>query len=314
LSHTGKWRRRRFRQRLLAFLFLGALVAGAYWLGRTHSDLRLAGQALDSDHESDTLIPHLFVPELGVDFKRWSPDGPSPDRPWVAIIIDDFGQTPSLKIAPEFLKLPFPVTISVIPDNPRSADVAKLAREAGRELFIHLPMEPEKRVSMAERDMVLTGMSAADLKRILDRATADVAGAVGLNNHMGSRATSNEALMRELAAELKQRGLLFIDSRTGYASCAYRVMTGEGVPALWRDVFLDNERDTTHIARQIAALARVARTRGWAIGVGHSHPQTLAMLKRLLPQVIADGARVVTVSELVAKVGEMRREALAAGE
>jgi polysaccharide deacetylase 2 family uncharacterized protein YibQ len=193
----------------------------------------------------------------------------------LALIIDDFGPPGTARLAPAFLQMPFDLTISIIPGNPKSVAVHRLARAAGREVFIHLPMEPLVPQAMDEKHMVSAGVDSSDLAEIMARVTRELPGAAGLNNHMGSRATLDEGTMRLLAGELLPRGLVFVDSRTAEGSLGYQVMIAHGVPALWRDVFLDNDRDTSRIAGQLRQLVDLARRRGWALGIGHCCRETL---------------------------------------
>jgi len=123
---------------------------------------------------------------------------------------------------------------------------------------------------------------------------------------MGSRATSDDRLMKMLAVELKERNLIFIDSRTVPNSRALPAMKIVGVPALGRDVFLDNYRDVENIQVQLQALLKVARRRGWAIGIGHSNRVNLEALTEAIPIIEESGVKFVTVSALVDGVGEIK--------
>jgi uncharacterized protein len=109
-----------------------------------------------------------------------------------------------------------------------------------------------------------------------------VSGARGVNNHMGSRATTDRAAMDAVMEELKARGIFFLDSRTSPDSVAEDAARANGVPALRRDVFLDltDDPDGVRLALQ-EAVAR-ARESGHAVAIGHVHPVTLEVLGREL--------------------------------
>lgn len=62
-------------------------------------------------------------------------------RPRVAIIMDDLGY--DIQAARALLKLGFPVTFSVLPNVPYAFSTASLAHENGREVLLHIPMEPK---------------------------------------------------------------------------------------------------------------------------------------------------------------------------
>lgn len=291
-------------------LALMALVWRLISIGAVHRSA--VHHSLDADADTALVYPDLQALIPGIAGRTLGKDFPSPAHPWIALIIDDFGPPGSVRVVPEFLDMPIDITVSVIPGNPKTAAVADAMERAGRELFIHLPMEPATPTAMEERYMVMSGIDSAALGAILDRVTTELPQAVGLNNHMGSRVTADEGLMTLLAGELKRRGLMFVDSRTGDNSIGYEVVSAEGVPALWRDVFLDNQRDSTAIVRQMNELVALARRRGWGLGIGHACPVTAATLAAITPEIVASGIRFVTAGKLVDAVWRMQQLALVA--
>ena len=124
--------------------------------------------------------------------------------------------------------------------------------------------------------------------------------AVGVNNHQGSLATSNVALMAELMPALRERHLFFIDSRTTTATVALDAAAHDGVACAFRNVpFLDDVRETGAIRRQLELAIRGAKEKGAAVTIGHPHPETLQLLREMLPQVQAQGVELVDASVLV---------------
>lgn len=225
-----------------------------------------------------------------------------PDEALLVFIIDDFGPAWNREIVKGFIDFPADITLSVIPGNRTSKEVSLAAAKAGKELFIHLPMEPSERVAVDERDMIWVKTDNAGLRQVLDRVTREIPGAVGINNHMGSRATSNSRLMKIFATELGRHHLFFVDSRTSERSEALRSMQDAGVNALGRDVFLDVEGDSASVAARIAETARIARKRGWAIAIGHVKAGTLAAMSAALPKLEREGFRLVSAGELIQKL------------
>ena len=171
-----------------------------------------------------------------------------------------------------------------------------------REVMLHLPMEPDGYpATNPGADAVLVGMSAADIRARLDQALASMTAVTGLNNHMGSAATSDTPTMRTLMDLLRERDLFFVDSLTSSRSVAYAEAVRAGIPAERNRIFLDydNENETT-IAANLARLVQSAKSAGFAVGIGHPHPATAAVLARELPRLASQGVRFVTVSELMA--------------
>jgi len=122
---------------------------------------------------------------------------------------------------------------------------------------------------------------------------------VGVNNHQGSRATADPALMDTLMPLLRDRGLFFIDSRTTAATVAYDAAERSGVPAASRKVFLDDTVTRDAILAQLELAARDARRDGSAIAIGHPHPATIAALAEGVPRLESSGIRLVFASDLV---------------
>jgi len=222
----------------------------------------------------------------------------SPPLARVAILIDDMGS--SLSRLQEILELDSPITISVLPYLRHSRDVSRIASESGRDVLLHLPMEPRNMaVNHPGKGALLTEMAGGAIRKIVEDDLLDVPEAIGVNNHMGSKFTEDEPGMRQVFAVLKEKGLFFVDSRTTSASLGSRLAGESGVENAERDVFLDNKRDVVYIDSQIDILVKIATKEGRAIAIGHPYPETLAALKRMMPGMRARGIEVVPVSELV---------------
>jgi uncharacterized protein len=219
--------------------------------------------------------------------------------PRLAIIIDDLGRDPSA--AASVLALPFPLTASVLPNLQYSAEVADQAYRRGDHVMLHLPMEAESQSGAAQPEPVelRVGMNADQVRSIVASMLATVPHAAGVNNHEGSRATADPALMNALMPAIRARGLYFIDSRTTAATVAYDSAESAGVPAASRKVFLDDTPTRAAILAQLDLAARDARRDGSAIAIGHPHPATIAALGEGLPRLKAEGIRLVFASELV---------------
>jgi uncharacterized protein len=219
--------------------------------------------------------------------------------PQLAIIIDDLGRDPAA--ADSILALPFPLTASVLPHLPFSAEVADEAYRRGNHVMLHLPMEAESNSGDAQPEAIelRVGMNADQVTSILAGMLATVPHAAGVNNHEGSRATADPALMNALMAALRERGLYFIDSRTTAATVAYDSAESAGVPAASRKVFLDDTPTREAVLAQLDLAARDARRDGSAIAIGHPRPATIAALAEGVPRLRADGIRLVFASDLV---------------
>ena len=218
-------------------------------------------------------------------------------NPRLAIIIDDLGYDRSA--ADAVLSLGFPLTVSVLPHLPLSGELAEEAQRRGDQVMLHLPMESEADGAKPEDIELRVGMSAAQVDATLAGMLETVPYVAGVNNHQGSRATADPALMQALMPALRQRGLFFVDSRTDAKTVAYDTAERAGVPAASRKVFLDDVASRDAILKQLALAARDAQRDGFTIAIGHPRPATIAALAEGVPSLEARGIHLVFASELV---------------
>lgn len=229
------------------------------------------------------------------------PEPPSPNIApkvaRVAIVIDDLG--PDLNIARQFAALPFPVTLSVLPEQAHSREIAEMAHAEGREVILHLPMEAINPRENPGRGALMLSMSGDQIRRLIGTDLDTSPYFDGVNNHMGSRVTGDAAMMHIILAELKGRNLFFLDSVTTGDSKGWKVARELKMPALKRDIFLDNDRSPDAIRSQIARLARVAEVKGTALAIGHPHESTLKSLREAAGYFRREGLDVVAARDLV---------------
>jgi len=303
---TRGTRRQHGRERVLLLLCLGTIVFVAVTCARPPAPGGLSTGPAEAPsprapRQVHTAPPDRAETEAPRAESLQPPAGgahaPQREGPRVAIIIDDVGHNPA-DLEP-FLALPQALTFAVLPGLAYSAESAARCREAEREVLLHLPMQPQGDQNPGP-GAVSVGMEARDLTQTLQQDLAAVPGAVGVNNHMGSRATGDRETMDAVMRWAGERGLFFVDSVTGGQSQVPAAAEGAGVPSISRDVFLDGPTvPEEQMARQVETLGKIALRRGHALGIGHAHPRTAALLAEALPRLQAQGIRVVPVSELV---------------
>ena len=198
-------------------------------------------------------------------------------RPMIAVVLDDLGlNRPAARRA---IALPGPLTLAFMTYAERLPDLATKARASGHETLVHVPMEPESGAEDPGPNALLTAHDSATLHERLTWGLNRFEGYVGINNHMGSRFTSQSEGMRTVFSQLRARGLLFLDSKTTAASVGRTLAEEYGVLYVARDVFLDNAYQSRQaIRRQLAQLERIAQRHGSAVGLGHPHRTTLEEL------------------------------------
>jgi uncharacterized protein len=218
-------------------------------------------------------------------------------RARIAIVIDDLGV--DRRRTERTIALKGPLTLSFLAYAADLPHLTEAARRAGHELMVHVPMEPMSHGEDMGPNGLAVSLSHDELLRRLRWDLDRFDGYVGINNHMGSRFTSDVQGMTAVMEELKVRGLLFIDSRTIASTVAAERAQRLGVPNASRDVFLDNERDATAVAERLAVLEARARRQGSAIAIGHPHDGTLAELTLWLDTLASKGLVLVPVSAIV---------------
>jgi polysaccharide deacetylase 2 family uncharacterized protein YibQ len=221
-----------------------------------------------------------------------------PHRPMIAVVIDDLGlNRPATRAT---IALPGPLNLAFLAYAEELSAQAEAGRRAGHETLLHTPMEP-----IGDEDpgpnALMADLPAAENLRRLSEALAKVPGIVGINNHMGSRFTASESALRPVLAELKHRGLLFLDSRTSGGSVGDRLAGQLGLPHVARDVFLDHdvEAGQAYVEDRLAEVEAIARSHGAAVAIGHPHEGTLAALRAWLPALEARGFQLVPISAVV---------------
>lgn len=217
--------------------------------------------------------------------------------PVAAIIVDDLGA--NLGFMRDLLALDLNVTVAVLPNLPHAREAARMAQSAGREVILHLPMEPKDYPAADPgTDPLMVALPAREVRNRLEQYFAVVPFAVGANNHMGSRFTEDQAGMEVVLEMLKERGIYFIDSRTSNETIAYQEAQRLGVKTAARDLFLDNVQTVAAISAELRRLGELAKSHGHAIGICHPHPATLAALKQEAPYLAKLGVRLVPASLL----------------
>ena len=206
----------------------------------------------------------------------------------IVLIIDDFGYRNDL-ISDGFLNLDVPITCAIIPGHSQSRIFAKKAVAAGQEVIIHMPMESTVLTVGEEEYKIKTGMTSEEIEWRINEVLKEIPEAVGMNNHQGSKATTDSKIMSVVASVLKRRGKYFLDSRTAPNTVGEESMRSIGVPTASRHVFLDNNPSINEISAQFDELVAFANKRGLGIGIGHAKPNTLKVLQDKIPELLKAG-------------------------
>lgn len=216
---------------------------------------------------------------------------------YMAVIIDDCGY--DLEPVRILAQLPVKMTFAVLPFKKNSKAALNLIKSSGREAMLHLPMEPLNPAAASEGKMVTVAMTRDEARAFTREALASLPGISGVNNHQGSKATSNRATMKAVLEEVKNQGLYFIDSNT-HAKSIGNVVAGEmGVRSARNQRFLDNSSDVEEIKKQIWSAAALADKTGSAVAICHARPATARAWAEVFQEVKDSGIKFVSVSAIV---------------
>jgi polysaccharide deacetylase 2 family uncharacterized protein YibQ len=222
----------------------------------------------------------------------------APAAPVIALIVDDFGYFYN-SLVKEFLTLEIPITLTVIPGLGYSKRICEAAANAGKEILCHLPMEPEKGgKDGGEIPIIRVEMKGEEIQRATERALQTTPGVIGMNNHMGSRATADREVMEYILEVCKHHGLFFIDSMTTQRSVVGETANRVGVPTLSNDLFIDNEGEDRR--ENMRKIISIARRKGYAVGILHVRSSTLKDLKWMVGEAERAGVKFVSVSDMIA--------------
>ena len=200
----------------------------------------------------------------------------------------------------QLLQIDLQVTPAILPESANATRAARLLQKSDREYMIHLPMQPKQYPQVSPGpNALLLGQSDEQTRQLMRGYFERVPGAIGGNNHMGSRYTEDSGSMRIVLDELQRNGFFFIDSKTIASSVAFTEARNMGVPTARRDIFLDNEEDIPYIRKQIRKMVRIAVARGDLIAICHPYPQTLEAFRLELEWLKQQPVEFVASSKIV---------------
>jgi len=218
----------------------------------------------------------------------------------IAIVVDDFGDIGG-ELLDDFLKLDPNICFAIMPDTPNSVITMQRAHAQGRETLIHIPMEPVGYPkNNPGKNAIFVHMNEHEIDRAISRFANTLSLCKGANNHMGSLATADDIVMRNVMNSLHKHKLYFLDSRTTQISVAYQTAQKAHIPAFRNDLFLDapdlsNKTFDTKIDQILSLVA----SKKQVIAITHCHTkQHLDYLKNVIRRLKQEGFEIVPVSRI----------------
>lgn len=218
----------------------------------------------------------------------------------LAIVIDDLGN--NMNGTEEILNLPITLTAAIMPFMPSTKEDAELANRSGHDVIVHLPMEPKKgKKSWLGPGAITTDLSDEEIRKRVVAAIKDVPHAIGMNHHMGSKATEDERVMRIVLEVCKEYGFFYLDSKTTGKSVVGKIANQINLPYLENNLFFDDVYTTRHVTKQANLLAGKLNKNDQLIAIGHvgiSGSIMASVLEAYIP-VYKNKAQLVPLSKLI---------------
>ncbi|MSN96721.1 divergent polysaccharide deacetylase family protein [Campylobacter sp. FMV-PI01] len=216
----------------------------------------------------------LEIPPQNNAIKTDSVQQTKSNKPKLVIIIDDV----SLKSHVDEIKnINLKLTPSIFPPTKHHKNTPKFAKEF--ECFmIHLPLEAIN-FNSPEIGTLTTKSTKDEIEKTIKNIRKNFPNAKFINNHTGSKFTSDEKSMTMLFEALLKHDFIFLDSKTINTSKVKKVAQKFNQPYIVRDLFLDHENDIKAIKKKLKNSVEMAKKKGFAIVIGHPKSNTFKALK-----------------------------------
>ena len=214
----------------------------------------------------------------------------------MAIIIDDCGY--DLGPVRALAKLPIDMAFAILPFKGNSTAALQIIKSNNQVPMLHLPMEPLNG-SSSESKAIKVGMTKQEIQKLTKEAINSLPGIKGVNNHQGSKATSDYSTMYAVLEVLKKEDLFFVDSRTSASSLGYKLAGQMGIRTGSNKLFLDNSSEISEIKKKIWEAAASADKNGSIIVISHARPATAEAWRECYKELVDGGTKIVPISQLL---------------
>lgn len=218
------------------------------------------------------------------------------DRPKIAIVLGGMGL--NAKLTQKAIKeLPGDVTFGFAPYGEGLQEQVNRARAQGHEIMLQLPMEPlGYPANNPGPHTLLADAAEADNLKALHWHLTRFAGYSGITNYMGGRFLANPPSLRPVLAEMKARGLVFLEDAATSKSSVEDMAKVTGLRTRHADVVIDAVADSASIAAALAELEDLAKANGFAVGTGSGLDVTIDTVAEWARQLQGKGIVLVPVS------------------
>lgn len=218
----------------------------------------------------------------------------------LAIVVDDFGSI-SGDLLDGFFELDPSICFAIFPDEANSVATMQRAKAQGRTTIIHVPMEPIGYPSVNPgKNAILVQYNESQIEKMISRFIHQLPDCSGINNHMGSLATTDDDVMRAVMSTLKKHDKFFLDSRTSNVSVGYSIAQKAHLRSFRNDLFLDSPNiSQSTLDAKLSQIIELSASKNNIIAITHCHnKEKLDYLKRFIGRARAAGFTLVPITEI----------------
>jgi uncharacterized protein len=244
------------------------------------------------------------VPRIGPDGARPAetyarPAVSLPGLPRIALLVGGMGLSPRATEA-AIASLPGAVNLAFAPYGADLARETALARQAGHELVLEIPMEPFDfpHDNPGPHTLVADAAKASNSDN-LTWMMSRFSGYAGVANFLGGKFTADERALTPVLREIAARGLFYVDDGTSARSLTMTLAPGQELAAARADIVLDSTARPEAIEAALARLEAIARGKGLAIGVASALPASVEIIGRFARALETRGIALVPLSAVM---------------
>ena len=203
-----------------------------------------------------------------------------PRKVRVSLIIRGLGLSRNSTLA-AISRLPAAVSLAFSPYTRGLEQWSGMARGAGHETLLSLPMEPmEFPASDPGPLAMMTDLESQEnitrLRQIMGLSKAFV----GLVQNMGSRFMTSSAALQPILAQLNKHGLVFVDDGLIKDSLGTSLANTLRLPNARADLIIDEDATGQQIRANLRELELIAKNKKVAVGIGEAYPATVLQISR----------------------------------
>lgn len=220
----------------------------------------------------------------------------SQDQPKIVLLLGGMGLNARLT-EKAIHELPGDVSFGFAPYGNNLQNLVNKARARGHEVMLQLPLEPAGYPAINPGpNTLLTDVSEEENLAALHWNMTRFSGYTGITNYMGTRFLSEHSQLRPVLAEMKKRGLVFLEDAGVAGSAASDIARTVGLSIRKSEIVIDANPDAENIAAALRKLEKQALSQGIAIGTGTGLEVTIEEVSRWAEGLRERGILLVPVS------------------